>query len=612
MDTTKYLNNVQGYCERLEWGIPHFFTEEPGHDMWYGNELPSNQQSMWPYMMGLGSINDLGVTKKFGETLRQELRMSGRHGLFGPMADLATEPRWGRIQHAIHAYGDVVASHIEVLVKALQGYDLDKNDLAVDGAVAVIKHFPGSGSVEEGMDSHTYAGRYSVYPGNNFEEHLMPFKAAIVDAKAAAVMMLYSIVDTDDFEPVAAAYSKKIHSILKGDFGFDGDIVSDSDVIPAKGAPWGVQDLTEVERAAKLLEAGTYQYLPADLEGWWSEAYEKGLITDEQIDNAAIHTVELQFKLGLFENPYVDLADAKAFWDPNGSAMKNRIETGLSAMRKAMVLCKNPQLPGNIDLLPIEGRDDAYKTAADTNGNGIVDVYFDSAYPDADSGQTKTYAISTADKYENVNFVDDISKADIAIMRIFSRGATYFGTQGGTPLDFENPTYVFDREAQTYTSEKVPFWEGGFPEAELEEWKFSDWSMVGGEEILGQGYRTYLSPKDSSAALNKAIVAKKANPELKIIVGMTASRPGIVSSFLNDIDGFFIDFAATDSAFLDVIFWQKGANPEGKLPIEIPADMASVETQMEDVPGDTANPTYEIGYGLQYASMYGKKRGSDL
>jgi beta-glucosidase len=86
---------------------------------------------------------------------------------------------------------------------------------------------------------------------------------------------------------------------------------------------------------------------------------------------------------------------------------------------------------------------------------------------------------------------------------------------------------------------------------------------------------------------------------------MTASRPGIVSSFLDDIDGLFIDFAATDKAFLDVVFWQNGSKPGGKLPVEIPSSDASVEAQLEDVPGDTANPTYEIGYGLEYVSMGG-------
>lgn len=605
LDTVKYFNNVQGVTERLKWGIPHLFTMEPGHDMWNYNDINDTKLSMWPFYMGLGAIDDLGVTKKFAKIMRQELRMSGRHGLFGPMAELATEPRWARIQHTISANSAVVTSHIEVFIKSLQGYDLDKNDIAVNGALAVLKHFPGTGSVEEGMDNHTESGSHSVFPGNNYEEHLKPYSNAIKKAKPAAIMTAYSIIEANGLEQVATSYSKEILTdLLRNELGFDGAIVTDNGIL-TKSA-WGVSDLSPAERVAKFINAGVDQYLPGDQHEAFVAAIEQGLITEEQINTAAMYSIELQFKVGLFENPYTDVQVSEKFWDPDGKAMKNRVKTGLDTMRKAMVLTKNEDLPDStVQLLPIKGGNDEYRSFVDTNGNGTVDVYFDSAFPKADSGQAETYATSTDDTYKNINFVDDINKADIAIARIWSRGGTYFGSTGGIPLDFESPAYVWDREKQEYTDEQIPLWEGGFPVPELKKWKFSDWSNAGGSAFLGQGYRTYLGYGDSIAMVNKALAAKAKNPNLQVIIGMTASRPGIVSSFVDKIDGMFIDFAATDSAFLDVVFWQNGSKPEGRLPIEIPSDNKSVEEQFEDVPGDTANPTFEIGFGLDYVTLGG-------
>ncbi|KGE71979.1 glycoside hydrolase family 3 protein [Spirochaeta lutea] len=602
LDVLTYFNNVQGYVERLNWGIPMILSQDPTHDYWFGNEIPDYQYSTWPFMMGLGAINDLGLTKRFGEIVRDELRMSGYHVLLGPQADLATEPRWARIQHLLHADGDIVARHIEVLVKSMQGYDLDKNSVGVDGIITVLKHFPGAGSNQEGMDSHTRAGRYAAFPGGNLEEHLKPFEAAIEKAEVGAIMMAYSIIDPDQtgYEAVGSAYEYQIATeLLKNQLGFDGTVVSDHSI--ATNAAWGVEDLSEPERLAKMLNAGTYQNMPGDNDGWWLTAYEDGLITDETINAAAIRTLELQFKLGLFENPYVNLAEAREFWNPEGKAMQDRMAKGFDAMRKAMVLTENPEVAPYIQLLPITATNPDYVSAVDTNGNNRVDVYFDSPFPDADSGQEKTYAFSSDSQYLEANFVDSIAEADIAIIRINARGGTYFGTQGGVPLDFQSPTRVFDHDSDQYTDETIPNY------VDFGGWQFGDWSNGSGAGMVGQGYRSYLGYQESLAAITRAIQAKQANPDLKIILGMTASRPGIIEPFLKDVDGVFIDFAATDRAFLDVVFWQEGAAPKGTLPVEIPSSMESVRNQLEDIPGDTQDPTYEIGYGLEYntGSGYG-------
>nr|WP_246433948.1 glycoside hydrolase family 3 N-terminal domain-containing protein [Spirochaeta isovalerica] len=610
LDEVKFNNNLQGLAERTEFGIPVIISSDPLHSGFNGDDMWPSRLSKWPFYLGLGAADDLKTTKAFGQTVADEMRMSGHHMLLGPQADIATEPRWGRIQHLLHANGDAAAKHMSVLIKAMQG----GSTLDPEAMATTVKHIPGSGSVVEGMDSHTAAGQWSVFPGNNLDEHLKPFQAAI-DAGATSVMACYSIIDVEEYKDVidgkpvdeGAAFSTKIMTdLLRDEMGFDGSVVSDWGI--AKSSAWGHMDIQEKpEIFAEMFNAGTYQYGGTDYTENWREAFELGLISQEKIDEGARKSLELQFKLGLFENPYVDLDEAEKFWDPEGDELRSRYAAGEAAMKKAMVLTENKDVAENLAMLPVLGTSDEYISSVDRNGNGVVDVYFDSVYPEADSGQSRTKAFSTETQYLNINFVDSPEKADLYIARMFSRGATYFGTQGGTPLSFDGPVMVWDHDKQAYTDKAVKVnshFSEGF--AEFGAWKFNDWSQVGGESgFIGQGFHTYLGGLESKAVVDKALAAKEAYPGMKVIIGMTASRPGIVTDFHDKVDAMIIDFAATDKAFLDIIFWQNGNKPQGRLPVEFPRDDASVEAQLEDVPGDTANPVYEIGYGLNYASMGG-------
>lgn len=603
-----YGNNLQGLSERLNWGVPYLVSTDPMHDGWNGNETPVTGLSRWPFYMGLGALDDFAVTQQFGQTVAAETRMLARHVLLGPQVDIASEPRWARIQATFHADPNVVATQAEVVIKAMQGGD----DLTPQGIATVAKHFPGTGSIEEGMDSHTFAGRYSVYPGGNIDAHRIPFEAAF-KAGTTGVMSMYSILDnpeyqdTENGQPVAegTAFNKTVMTdLLRGEMGFEGFTITDWSVIG--NAAWGHKDIANTDDLiAEQFNAGTYMYGGDDLYALWSEAFENGLISEEDIDVALSRILLLPFKLGMFENPYVDIAEAEEFWNPDGEAMQARIDAGLKAMSRATVLVENSEVAHAVDLVPVNGTDESYINSVDRNGNGVVDVYFDSSFPNADSGQADTYAYSDSDQYLNINFVDNFDDADIAVVRFNARGGTYFGTQGGTPLTFDDPVLVWDHEAQAYTDEEVY---QITPEdnifAEFGRWTFSDWSQLTGGTMFN-GYNSYRGGLDSKAAIEQAIAAKAANPGLKLIMGMTASRPGIVTEYVDSFDAFYIDFAATDKAFLDLVFWQQGIEPEGTLPVEFPRDMASVLAQDEDVPGDTENPLYEIGYGLSYAATGG-------
>lgn len=581
VEEATFLNNIQGMVERAQWGIPFFwcgevhfeYTDEAEYDM---DNPPAGKLMPWPFPLGLGAADDLSITYQYGNYIRQELRMRGRHATWGPVADLATEPRWSRVSETIHAQGDVVASHIEVLIKAMQASDEDKNEIGLDGVITYVKHFPGMGPNEEGMDSHTYPGRYNSYPGDNFDEHLEPFRAAIEGAHAGGVMMGYSIVDTGDYGPMAAAYSPAVYELLYS-LGFDGDITTDNN----PGA-WGVDnydELTLAEKAAMTLEAGANHWLGGDFLADWKEADEAGLLSEEAVNRAAEEALQLQFRLGLFENPYVDLAEAQDFWDPQQSQMQDRVAAGKQAMASAMVLVKNAQFEG-ADVLPVIQRNAA---VFDTNGNGVIDVYFDSEFDGYDSGEPNSFA--TSERYPNRNFVSDIADADVAIVRIFSRGGIYFGTEGAVPLSFDGLTHKWDHEAGVYTDEVV-----------------QEMSLNGGGNFRTEPYRVLGGSLQEKARLERILAAKAANPNLKVVVGLTAARPLIVEPYLDQIDAMFVDFGATDDVFTNMVFNHEGMKPVASLPIEFPSSDESAAAQLEDVPGDSENPTFRIGLGLAYAS----------
>ena len=128
----------------------------------------------------------------------------------GPMADLGTEPRWARVQNVFGENAFHVAKHVQACVEGFQG--VGDGGLA-NGIAATMKHFPGAGANEDGMDSHSRPGKFNVYPGGAFEYHQIPFQAA-VDVGVAAVMPCYSVFKGQtDYDPEQVAASAARFSV---------------------------------------------------------------------------------------------------------------------------------------------------------------------------------------------------------------------------------------------------------------------------------------------------------------------------------------------------------------------------------------------------------------
>jgi beta-glucosidase len=129
--------------------------------------------SIWPEPLGFAAIGDSLLTWQFADIARQEYLSVGIRVALHPMADLATEPRWGRISGTFGEDAELSAKLIYAYIKGFQGDSLNSQ-----GVACMTKHFSGGGPQKEGIDPHFPVAKGQVYPGHNFNYHLIPFEAA--------------------------------------------------------------------------------------------------------------------------------------------------------------------------------------------------------------------------------------------------------------------------------------------------------------------------------------------------------------------------------------------------------------------------------------------------
>lgn len=662
-----YLNNLNEVAEGLPLGVPVVITTDPSHGLRMessescgrrctqpGPQNVSGNDSFadFPSEWGFGAINNQNLTREAGDIIRKEFMAMGFRWQLGPMADSATEPRWARNQSTFGENSVTAAIHTRAWVSGMQNYGCEEEQCLRNGIAATMKHFPGAGPNQDGMDSHSYDGRFNIFPGNNFQQHLMPFQAA-VDVGVAAVMPCYSVykreingvltpIEEDPYQVPAGFSPALMTDILKTQMGFTGMATGDWGT---SGDPYGNNaGLTTAQRAANWLKAGSHQWGSDDV-NYFRDALDQGYIDESHIDEAVGKILEMSFKLGLFENPYVDEDEAAQI-----VRSQEHMLFGFNAQKRAIVMLENEG-----DVLPIVGDADDN----DSNGDGTVQVFLDGVHDsDGDTGgglvsspiiDPDDGSVSYYDPYvkddsdadflgeydytleagaENLAVVEvsSLDEADIAILRIGSRRGQYFGLDAGVPLSFDGPFPGNDND-------------GGLEVALGERNQVVDLFRV------RDGYMGCNLAGDALEAVPAA------NPDLKIVLVVYADRQPIVKAFvdglmpeaLNDVmdggecvsyqdyydgssadraltsnvdnhdpdgesgvDALLIDFGAYDRAVLDVLFdvnlpeeadWNY---LDARLPFEIPSTDAAVDAQFEDVPGDSANPQYILGEGDDY------------
>ena len=411
-------NNVlQELTEHTRLGIPLTISTDPRHHFQYvlGASVQSGRFSQWPEPLGFAAVDDTALTRRFADIARQEYRAVGIQETLSPQADLATEPRWSRINGTFGEDANVAARMVRAYV---QGFQHGTGGVDSVGVMAVVKHWVGYGAAKLGYDSHNAYGRVAEFPGGNLDYHVTPFIGAFT-ANVAGVMPTYSILegatlDGQPIEQVGAGFNRQLLTdLLRGRYGFSGVILTDWAVtndcnalclngVPQGerptfanvGMPWGVEQLTKEERFTKAVNAGVDQFGGTEDSRILVGAVRAGKLTEARLDESAYRILVQKFRLGLFENPYVDPERTRrTVGNATFRELANR------AQRRSLVLLENKKA-----ILPVKAK-----------GKRVYLIRVDAA----------------AARAAGFTVVSDPAKADLAIARI------------GAPFETLHPGYVF-------------------------------------------------------------------------------------------------------------------------------------------------------------------------
>jgi beta-glucosidase len=342
--TAEWHNRLQRLAEGTRLGIPVTISSDPRHSFDdNAASVAAGSFSQWPEPIGLGATRDEELVRRFGDIARQEYRAVGIHVALHPMADVATEPRWARTVGTFGEDFELVGRLSAAYIRGFQGDELGPGSVA-----CMTKHFPGGGPQADGEDPHFPYGKDQVYPGGRFEDHLRPFESALA-AGTAQVMPYYGRPVGTDLEPVGFGFNRDvITGLLRGRFGFDGVVCTDwalvSDMTMPDGTvweakAWGVEGLDAAERLVKIVEAGCDQLGGEALPELLVELVEAGRLPESRIDESARRILRDKFRLGLFDDPYVDPEAAVAI-----CGHEEFRAAGAEAQRRSLVLIANEGL----------------------------------------------------------------------------------------------------------------------------------------------------------------------------------------------------------------------------------------------------------------------------
>jgi beta-glucosidase len=348
-------NNLQRFAEQIRLGIPVTIASDPRNHFTHNIfSMAATEFSQWCETLGFAAIGDEQLVRRFAETIRAEYLATGIRVALHPQIDLATEPRWARISGTFGEDAHLSARLGRAYIEGLQGETIGPRSVA-----CMTKHFPGGGPQYEGLDPHFDFQRGQVYPGDNFDYHLIPFEAAF-EAGTAAIMPYYGVPMDQTSENVAMSFNKDIITgLLREKYRYEGVVCTDWGLItdihmtggvawPARA--WGVEHLSEVDRVFKVLEAGVDQFGGESCPQYVVELVKAGRVPESRLDESARRLLRLKFELGLFDDPFIDEARL-----PQVMGIAASTQAGLDSQRRAMTLLKNDG-----DILPLSGQQKVY------------------------------------------------------------------------------------------------------------------------------------------------------------------------------------------------------------------------------------------------------------
>ena len=500
-EIAQWHNRVQDEARRHPLGIPVTISTDPRHHF---NDNPATAMMAGPFAqfpepLGLAALRSEELVQRFADLVRREYLAVGIRVALHPQVDLATEPRWCRQSATFGEDASLTARLGAAYIRGLQG-DL----IGPDSVSAMVKHFPGGGPQLNGEDPHFPYGREQVYPGGQFDLHLEPFKAAIA-AGAGQVMPYYGMPVGTAHEEVGFGFSKSvITGLLREQLGYDGIVCTDWGIL--SNTCWGVEDLTFDQRMVKALDAGVDQFGGEYHPDVLVALVRTGAVSEGRLDASARRLLREKFRLGLFDNPYVDAERAGTL--VGGPEVRAE---GLTVQAAAHTLLANAA--DGPARLPLPRGLKVYAEGLTSQALG-----------------------------DRAELVATPQEADVAVLRL-----------------------------------KAPYERRG------------DIGSI--ESFFRAGSLEF--PADEVQRIEAICRA------VPTVVDVYLDRPAILAGIAAVTATLIANFGAAPEALIRVLFGE--AEPQGRLPFDIPSSAAAVEASRPDVPFDTADPTFRFGHGLRYA-----------
>lgn len=563
--SAKDVNALQRVAvEESRLGIPLVFARDVIHGF----------KTIFPVPIGQGATWNPAIAERGARIAAEEASASGVRWTFSPMLDISRDSRWGRLAEG---YGEdplLTAEMGAATIRGYQGADLS----APNTMAACAKHFCGYGAVEGGKDYNT-----TWIPENLLRDvYFPPFQRAV---KEGAATFMCSFNDINGMP--SSANKWMLRDVLRGEWGWDGCMVSDWNSIGELISHGVAADLREA--ALKGAEAG----VDVDMQAYayanhLADLVKSGEVSMDTLDGLVSSILRLKYRLGLFDNPYVDIVDEEVYYLPE------YLQAAQQAAEESAILLQNNPAPGtSTPVLPLAPQHKGRKLK--------VAVVGPMAHAPHDQDGTWVF---DHDKTHSVTPLDALrARGDIEV--IYAPGLTY------------------SRERDTK----------GFKEALKAARKADVVLYFAGEEAVLSG-EAHCRTDITTPGAQKELVAELRKAGKPVVTVVQAGRPLVLDAERANSDAILFLFHAgtmTGPAVSRLLFGE--VTPSGHLPISFPKASAQAPlyynhhntgrpaqgiTYIDDIPleaGQTSTgctsfyldcgdgPAYPFGYGLSYTTF---------
>lgn len=550
-------NLIQRYAvEHTRLGIPIFLAEEAPH----GHMAVGT--TVFPTGYGLSATFDTGLMEQVGKAVAEEIRSQGAHVSYGPVMDLAREPRWSRVEETL---GEDPVLGGEIATALIRGFGGGRLDDPM-ATIVTPKHFIAYGVSEGGHNGNvSHVGQRELH-----EIFLPPFRR-VVEAGARSLMTSYNSLDGIP----STANKSLLTDLLRKEWGFDGFVVSDLYSINGLRSSHHVA-ATDQEAAVLAASAGVDVDLGALAYAQLVEAVRQQRMDTAVINQAVRRVLTLKFEMGLFEHPYVDEDKVnRSVRTPEHVALARKVA------QESITLLKNDH-----GLLPL--RKDIKVAVVGPNADNAYNLLGDYTAPQEEQNVcTVLEGIRRILLEENVVYVKGCAVRDTtehqleeAVSAAREADVVIAVVGGSSARDFRTSYEQTGAAVQTRVSDMDSG--EGFDRASL--------SLMGLQEELLQAVHATGKPLVvvyvEGRPLNKNWAARHADALL------TAYYPGQEGG----------------AAIADVLFGDY--NPAGRLSLSIPRSEGQLPVYYNkqhpirrDYIDEQATPLYTFGFGLSYTQF---------